>query len=300
MRILLSLLSIVLATFLSSCTATTDVKKSNEINQVKTGSLSTAQGYSCTYQYYPAEQNGPTVIYLAGSGGRVAYKGGGIGGYALAAPLNEAGFNFIGFDRPDAKYGRSLKETIYDLYKRAESGDDTCPSIDGKECAAENIVRNEVSTIIEFIEKTPTHSPEKGIYLIGDSFGSVIALYTVKSFPEKIKSVVFLSPAISPKWVSPEFQAEFPQFNIEKCFEDLFKAYGQRPGLAIGSKKDIFDVRKTTSTLEGAEFIKTGIGSNIKILAVSTGTHGSKLIANDKYVRGEIVKYLNEVSNSYQ
>lgn len=299
MKRLLCHLSIGVAICLFGCVPATDVKPNDTANQVKSGTLKTVQGLKFNYKFFPSDQKGPTVIYIAGLGGRVTYKNQGMGGYSLASHLNKLNFNFIGFDRSDAKYGRTQMERYADVCKRAEGRDDSCPTIDGKECAAENIVRNEVTAVIEFIENTATHDPNRGIYLIGGSFGSTISLYTVKSFPNKINAVVFLSPAIFPRLLTPEIQARYPQLNIEKCFNTLFTSYGGRPGLAIGSKKDIVDFKKINSTLDSVQLIRQRIGTNIETIEDTTSLHAWKLVGKNKEVRDKIVQWLKDVSDRY-
>jgi pimeloyl-ACP methyl ester carboxylesterase len=108
--------------------------------------------------------------------------------------------------------------------------------IDGKNSAAENILQNEISSTIEFVERAPTFDSNKGIYLIGGSLGSWISLLTVKAFPDKIKGVVFLSPGIIPAMVTT-----FPgKFDRESYFKSLTDSFGDRPALAIGEKYHVY------------------------------------------------------------
>ena len=73
---------------------------------------------------------------------------------------------------------------------------------DGTPSAAEDILDNEIASILQFVQTTPSYDPQKGIVLIGGSYGSWLSLKTIERFPTlPIKGVVFLSPAILPYWV---------------------------------------------------------------------------------------------------
>jgi alpha-beta hydrolase superfamily lysophospholipase len=256
------------------------------------GRLITAGGYKFPYRFYPTKAKGASVIYIPGMGGRVAGRG--KDGYALAKPLNKANFNFIGFDRAGALSTGSQRDHIRNTQKRGKSGSAMFPSIDGKESAAENIFRNEVSAVIEFVERAPTHDPPKGIYLIGGSFGSWISLVTVHSCPQKIKGVIFLSPAILPEWVTAIGQDKQPGFNVTSYFKSLIRSFGQRPALAIGSKNDIIapHMSKHGSALDGAQLLRKEIGPNLEVMEVSTSLHSFELVADSRKVRKKIMEWL--------
>jgi len=269
-------------------------KKSVVKPKKQSGKLITAEGLKFHYQFFPTNQKAPSVIYIPGLGSKFTYASGS-GGYALASPLNKANFNYIGFDRSDALSSwEGQRHALRLLAKRSQSGSTYFPSFDGKNSSAESIVRNEVSSIIEFIEKSPTHDSEKGIYLIGASMGSWLSLVTVHSFPNKIKGVVFLSPAILPEWVSKEEQAKSPKRNIVNYFKSLTDTFGQRPALAIGNKKDIIAPPKTGSALDCALLLRNEIGSNVEVLEVPTSLHAGRLISDRKKIREKIVIWLRE------
>lgn len=281
------------ATYLISCATTTAVKPTEATYKKGGGKLITNEGYKFSYEFYPSNQKGPSVIYIPGMGGRVAWRG--QGGYILASPLNKANFNFIGFNRAGGLSGGPLKDHIRNAAKRGKSGSVYFPTIDGKESATENIVRNEVSTVIEFVERAPTHDSKKGVYLIGGSMGSWVSLCTVHSFPDKIKGVVFLSPALLPEWVTTD-QAKHPEHNISNYFKSLIKSFGQRPALAIGSKTDIIApfMSKDGSALDGAQLLKKEIGPNVEIMEVPTSLHSNDLVAGSREVREKIIQWLND------
>ena len=202
-------------------------------------------------------------------------------------------FNFIGFGRSGYEASTSLKDKINIARKRGKSGSSIFPANDGQESGAENIVQNEVQTVIEFLEKNLTHDPEKGIYLIGGSFGSWISLVTVASFPDKIKGVVFLSPAILPEMVSAGRQTKLPQFNISNYFQSLIQSFGQRPALAIGSKNAIFYPGrfKDGSAFDSAQFLRRKIGSSVEVMDVSTSQHSKDLVEGNREVKEKIVQW---------
>lgn len=292
-------------TYFISCetTPTTSKEKQTVLNQQRKGTLSTIDGYSFKYKYYPANITGPSVIYIPGMDGRAVYGKDRRGAYVLAPLLNKANFNFVGFDRADAKssYGStSVDVTFRHTVKRSKSGSVYFPSVDNKESATENIIRNEITSIIEFVEEAPTHDLSKGIYLIGSSMGSWASLCTVSSFPDKIKGVVFLSPALLYGWLSTEAQAKYPEQNITNYFNSLIISFGDRPALAIGGKKDILSPNefKDGSAFDGAQLLKNEIGANVEVMEVSSPLHGNDLIEGDEKVRKKIVEWLAQKAYS--
>ena len=292
-----SLLILILALFGFACAPSSKPVKPNEAtHEIGQGKLITSEGYEFPYRFYPVAQKGPTVVYLPGMDGRAAY-GGGKGVYALAPSLNTANFNLLGFNRADAKTSyasRSVGVTFRHTVKRSKSGSVYFPSIDGKESATDNIIRNEVSAIIEFVESAPTHDPEKGIYLIGASHGSWVSLCTVHSFPDKIKGVVFLTPGFHKGYFSSEWQAKYPEQNIINYFKSLIRSFGGRPALAIGSKRDIIDRQesKDASALDGARLLREELGPNVEVMEVSSSFHQGELIEGSEEVRKKIVTWL--------
>ena len=299
-------LLVISITYFIACetTPTTAREKQTRLNQQRKGTLSTIDGYSFKYKYFPASTESPSVIYIPGMDGRAVYgKKDRRGAYVLAPLLNKANFNFMGFDRADAKssYGsRSVEVTFRHTVKRSKSGSVYFPTVDNKESATENIIRNEITSIIEFVEETPTHDLDKGIYLIGSSMGSWASLCTVRSFPEKIKGVIFLSPALLYGWLSTKAQAEHPEQNITNYFNSLIISFGDRPALAIGGKKDILAPHefKDGSAFDGAQLLKNEIGPNVEVMEVSSSLHGNGLIEGSEKVRKRIVKWLAEKAYS--
>jgi pimeloyl-ACP methyl ester carboxylesterase len=287
--------------FITSCASTNAVKPEGAIHKKSEGKLITAEGLTFAYKFYPTNDRGPTVIYIPGMGGRTTWKSWGEGPYLLAPPLNQANFNFIGFDRAGALRSGSLRDHVKNAQKRGKSGAVTYPTKDGKESAAQNVVRNEIKSIIEFIEKTPSHDPEEGIYLIGGSWGSLISLNTVQSFPDKIKGVVFLSPSINPEFVTIDFEIKYSEYNIDvvNYWKSLVKSFGKRPGLAIGSKTDIIvpHLSKHGSALDSANLLRRDIGTNIEVMEVSTSDHSGKLIRSTPKVKDKIVSWLTSQIN---
>jgi pimeloyl-ACP methyl ester carboxylesterase len=276
---------------LISCSTTT-LKPTEATHKKGEGRLISSDGIKFSYNFYPSHKKGPSVIYIAGMSGKVTRKG--KGGYVLVPPLNRAGFNFIGFDRPGYEALLPQSDKINIVKMRSKSGHAMFPTNEGLESGAQNIVRNEIQTVIEFIERAPTYDPEKGIYLIGGSFGSWISLITVLSFPDKVKGVVFLSPAIPPEMVGADRQAEKPMLNISNYFESLINNFGQRPALAIGSKKDIIVPGrfKDGSAFDSAQLLRAKIGSNIEIMEVSSSLHSRRLVESNRKVKDKIVQWL--------
>lgn len=251
------------------------------------GKLISSDELIFSYMHFPVSQKGATIIYVAGLGGKTGEA------YALASELNEAGMNFIGFDR--AEYDCSnTRSCLNNVLKRSTNGNLMYPSTDGKYSATDNIIHNEIDTILQFAERSPMYDSKKGIYLIGGSYGSWLSLVAVHSYPNKnIKGVVFLSPAILPEWAIYNPQTKI---TLDKAvyFKNLVKSFGQRPALAIGSKNDIIDPHesKDGSTIDGAKILSQEIGSNVEILEVTSALHSNKLISGSKEVRDKIIKWL--------
>jgi len=280
---------------LLSC-STNQAVKPNEVDYGKrNGKLITQDDYVFSYKHFPAATKGPSVIFIPGMGGRPTW--GGKGAYALADHLNELNINFIGFDRAGALSKGNLPQHIKNARKRSASGSVDCPSFDGKESTAQNIVRNEISALIVFIEASPTHDAQKGIYLIGGSFGAMIALESVESFPEKIKGVVFVSPAILPDWYTKEFQSKYPQIDILNHFQSLIKTFGSRQALAIGSSKDQISPQYSGTALDSAKFLREKIGANVEVFKVESSYHSWELIGKDENTRNHIAQWLKENPN---
>jgi pimeloyl-ACP methyl ester carboxylesterase len=276
-----------LAICLFSCTSA--MKPSEASHEKGAGKLLTSDGRSFDYHYYPVKTKGPTAIYIPGLGGRASYSW--PGSHVLASPLNEVGFNYIVFNRADAITGPpwpGKKEQISRAIKRGESGSLYFPSFDGKESGSENIYRNELIAIFEFIAKAPQHDSGKGVFLIGSSFGSWLSLLAVKERPE-VAAAVFLSPAIVPGFVETEQQG----INVLNYSQNLFMSYGNRPGIAIGGAKDIIDQEfKEQSAFDAANLLRRRIGLNIEVVEVATSAHGEKLIEGDEALRQKIVSWI--------
>jgi hypothetical protein len=283
-------LTLIFASYLASC-VTTPAAKPDEIDYQQTkGKLITNDGHKFRYKFYPSSQKSASVIFIPTM--KCRQSGRPQGRHALAVSLNKANFNFITFEPWNTLFEGSFKDHVDNLNKkRAKSGAGHFPSIDGKESAVQNIARNEVSAIIEFIESAPTHDPKKGIYLIGACIGSMISLETIHYYPDKIKGVVFLSPMILPIFFTPDIQAKYSNLNISEYFKTLISSFGEHPGLAIGGDAD-FHPQFTESALDSARFLRQKIGPNIEVMALSTSLHATDLIEGKRGVRVKIVRWL--------
>ena len=289
------LVFLIVLVFFYGC-STAPVEKGAETATPKSeGKLTTSDGHKFPYKFFPANQKGPSVIFIPGMAGKTSYRGARSGGWTLAKPLNDVGLNFIGFDRYDTKYGAGHKKGIKDLQDRSQSGTVMFPTNDGKESGAKNYARNEVDSVIKFLENAPTHDKSKGIYLIGSSMGSLVSLYTVQSHPDSIRGVVFLTPALIPDMFEEARKTEYKDLNLNVDFLDsLTDSYENRPGLAIGATEDFFVEWKKTSTWVGAQFVQRKIGSNVVLMKVTDKRHGTFLVAGNKKVRKKIVEWLIE------
>ena len=285
--ILLVLFSILVVLTLSYLSPTTQAaQQSKDVTYKKgTGKLTTKEGIKFKYTYYPSQQKGASVIYVPGMSG-TADSNSNMGARTLAKPLNKAGFNFVCFTRAGGSGPKNNRS-------RGKGGHSYFPTKDGKESAAENIMKNEVTTLIEFLEGAPTHDMDKGIYLIGGSFGSMVSLVTVKEHPEKIPGVVFLSPAILPEWFTAKMQAKRPGFDILDYFDSLIKAYGNRPALAIGGTHDKIHPKFKGTAYDGSVFLKEKIGASVEVIKISSSQHSKDLVAKNSKVRKAIVEWLS-------
>lgn len=273
--------------FLTSC-KTTPAKKPTEVaHEQGEGKLITEDGFEFSYRYYPLQKKGASVIYVPGLCGHPVK-----GAYMIAPLLNNAGFNFIVPTYSGHPRGSSFKDCVKAAQSRGKSGLITFPTIEGKESGAENIVHNEIKALIEVIKNAPSHDQEKGIYLIGSSIGAWYSLVTIYYYPESINGVVFVVPSILsdwPEWTQPQ---KYPDLNAKGYLESLIKAFGDRPGLAIGGNKDIIWPGQSVETAwDSAVFIKEQIGENVEIMEVSTKAHRS-FIQDFKIVREKIVQWL--------
>jgi pimeloyl-ACP methyl ester carboxylesterase len=270
--------------FLISC-ETTPAKKPTEV-ALEQGEekLITKDEFEFSYRYYLLQKKSASVIYVPGLCGHPVK-----GAYMLAPLLNNAGFNFIVPTYSGHPRGKPCGKAAQ---SRGKSGLITFPTIEGKESGAENIVHNEIKALIEVIKNAPSHDQEKGIYLIGSSIGAWYSLVTIYYYPESINGVVFVSPSILsdwPEWTQPQ---KYPDLNAKGYLESLVKAFGNRPGLAIGGNKDIIWSGHSIETAwDSAVFIKEQVGENVEIMEVSTKAHKS-FIQDFKIVREKIVQWL--------
>jgi pimeloyl-ACP methyl ester carboxylesterase len=251
--------------------------------------LTTTEGHQFWYGYFPAEQKGPTAVYIAGLHGVVT------GGYSLAQPLNKQGFNFVGFNRIGETSYISQRDSISALTKRSRSGNLMWPSVDGRESSTQDIVSKEISLIIEFLEKSPTHDPNQGIYLIGGSYGAWLSIVTANTFLDKIRGIVFVTPAILPNMIDPN-QAQNPHMNISNYFRSMVRGYGERPALAIGSKTDIINNNKPEdgSAFDSAMLLKREMGDNVEVMEVPTSVHEQYLLAGSDEVKRKVIEWLKK------
>jgi pimeloyl-ACP methyl ester carboxylesterase len=286
---------LILLLFIWACTHTS-VNIETEANYSNNeGKLTTHDGHKFPYKFFPADQKGASVVFIPDLGGKVSYEGTSSGGWTLRKPLNKAGFNFIGFDRFDAKKIKSHRDGMKSVTSRGKSKSTMFPTLDGKESGAKNIAKNEVATVIEFIEGAPTHDKTKGIYLIGTSMGSLVSFYAVQEFPESIKGVVLVTPAIIDKMFEGARKEKYASYNWDvKFFDRLIESFGDRPALAIGGRQDYFREWLSTSTWDSAKFIKSKIGPNVELMDLLGSLHSVRLIEKDEEVRRRIVEWLTE------
>lgn len=284
------LLLVIVVVAVSGCAGTTAVKPEEADYGLKKGRLITVDGYKFSYKYYPAAMKGPTVLFVPGMGGRPTW--GGAGAYALADPLNELNVNYISYVRAGALMPGSGRGHVANTQKRSKSGAAMYPSKDGKESAAQNIVRNEMAALLKYIEESPMHDSQKGIYLLGGSFGALVSLETVSAFPNEIQGVVFVSPAVVPALYTQKWQNKYNKYDVIEHFEKLINAFGDRPALAIGGAGDRISQRFPGSALDAANFLHNKIGDTLDVMEVKSSRHSYDLIEGDKRAREAIIEYI--------
>lgn len=303
----LAIYLILILFFTISCQTTPDTTTSiketeSKNNGINKGKLITKDGLKFSYRYYSSDVRGASVIYVPCTAGLMTYERAALGSYALAEPLNKNGFNFFTFNRADVSFNaRGFDDHYKNLTYRAKTGYTYFLTKDGKESAALNIVRNEITKAIEYVENSPSHDSEKGIYLIGGSYGSWLAMVAVNSFPLKIKGVVFLSPAILREWMTTD-QEKYPQLNITEYWNTLLEAFGKnRPALAIGGAEE--EIRgaqywPTWPALDGAKFLQEAIGPNVEVYDTSfSKLHATELLGHEPEVTDKIVQWITDVNN---
>jgi pimeloyl-ACP methyl ester carboxylesterase len=248
--------------------------------------MTTVDGFKFEYEFSPCSQKGPSVILIPGMSGWYERQY-----YRFASEINDANFNFLGFERYPVTKSGGTGLMVSTLVSSRRCDNAFIPS-DGKPSAAESITKNEIAACIELLERTPTHDPEKGIYLIGESYGSWVALVAAHYFPEKIKGVIYVSPSILLSY----WKNENPQHKLEAesstYLDLLIKSYGNRPALFIGSQKD--KVSDNTSTIENVRFLNEKMGSNKQIIDADSSFHSFKLLTNKKDIRKMIIQWLLE------
>ena len=225
-------------------------------------------------------RNLPTVIYITGLGGKSNSLS------TISEDFLEKGLNLITFDRnePDCK-GFKCFGTVA---SRAKSNQ-LIYAEDNQETAIENIVENEVKSVLKFIKSSSWYESDNGIFIIGGSYGAWIALSLISDQETKkdIKGVVFLSPSTAPHKSSGEYANEIITYN------NLIKNIGEIKGLAIGSAND--ELFPGATTKDAVDFlVETLTEMKIKKIITDSKLHAKELLKQDSEIKNDILNWIIE------
>ena len=122
----------------------------------------------------------PTALYITGLGG----KGNQVS--SISKFFNQNGINLVTFDRNEKKCkGFACFKTVG---QRSKSGQ-LIYAENNQETAIEHILKNEITSVLNFIIESNWYDGSQGIYIIGGSFGSWLTLaavsYTHLTLPTK-------------------------------------------------------------------------------------------------------------------
>ena len=78
------------------------------------------------------------------------------------------------------------------------------------------ILKNEITTVFNFVRGSDWYDKNEGIYVIGGSFGSWLSLGILadKNLSKDIKGVIFLSPSVAPHKSTVKYANEIIKFKL--------------------------------------------------------------------------------------
>ena len=222
----------------------------------------------------------PTVVYVTGLGGKSNSLA------KLSKEFLEKGLNLITFDRnePDCK-GFKCFGTVGSRSKSNQ----LIYAEDNQETAIENIVENEVKSVLEFIKSSSWYESDNGIYIIGGSFGAwiTLSLLSDEEIKNDIKGVVFLSPSTAPHKSSGKYANEIITYN------SLIKNIVEIKGLAIGSPND--ELFPGATTKDAVDFLAETIPQmKIKKIITNSKLHAKELLKKDSEIKNDILNWIVE------
>ena len=220
----------------------------------------------------------PTALYIAGLGG----KGNQV--FSISKFFNQNGINIVTFDRNEKKCkGFACFKTVG---QRSKSGQ-LIYAENNQETAMEHILKNEITSVLNFITDSNWYDGSQGIYIIGGSFGSwlTLAVMSNPTLKDNVKGVVFLSPSVAPHKSSGKYAKELEKFKYLSSSIQSPKCFG------IGSPNDALFPGATTK--DAVDFLDDNLSCDtFKTLIVKSKLHSHKLLLKEKNIQNQIVKWI--------
>ena len=242
--------------------------------------LKTQEGKQFPVQFSVSQTNSaPTALYITGLGG----KGNQVS--SISKFFTQNGINLVTFDRNEKKCkGFACFKTVRE---RSKSGQ-LIYAENNQETAIEHILRNEITSVLNFIRESNWYDGSQGIYIIGGSFGSwlTLAVMSNPTLKENVKGVVFLSPSVAPHKSSGKYAKELDKFKVLKSTGQSSNCFG------IGSPNDTLFPGATTK--DAVDFLNDNLSCDtFKKLIVKSKLHSHKLLVKEKKIQNHIVSWIN-------
>jgi hypothetical protein len=242
--------------------------------------LRTQEGKKFPIQFSVSKTNNvPTALYIAGLGG----KGNQVS--SISKFFNQNDINLVTFDRNEKKCkGFACFKTVG---QRSKSGQ-LIYAENNQETAIEHILKNEITSVLNFIIESNWYDGSQGIYIIGGSFGSwlTLAVMSNPTLRANVKGVVFLSPSVAPHKSSGKYAKELDKFKYLKSSGQSSKCFG------IGSPNDTLFPGATTK--DAVDFLNDNLSCDtFKKLIVKSKLHSHKLLVKEKNIQTQIVSWIN-------
>ena len=241
--------------------------------------LKTKEGKQFPAQFSVSQTNSaPTALYIAGLGG----KGNQV--FSISKFFNQNGINLVTFDRNEKKC--KSYACFKTVGQRSKSGQ-LIYAENNQETAMEHILKNEITSIFNFITESNWYDGSQGIYIIGGSFGSwlTLAVMSNPTLKENVKGVVFLSPSVAPDKSRGKYAQELDKFKYHSSSFHSPKCFG------IGSPNDVLFPGATTK--DAVDFLNDNLScDSFKTLFVKSKLHSHKLLVKEKNIQTQIVRWI--------
>ena len=220
----------------------------------------------------------PTALYIAGLGGKGSQVS------SISKFFNQNGNKLVTFDRNEKKFrGFACVKTVG---QRSKSGQ-LIYAENNQETAMEHILKNEITSVLNFITESNWHDGNQGIYIIGGSFGSwlTLAVMSNPTLKKNVKGLVFLSPSVAPHKSSGKYAKELDKFKYLSPSIQSPKCFG------IGSPNDALFPGATTK--DAVDFLNDNLScDSFKTLIVKSKLHSHKLLVKEKNIQTQIVSWI--------